>query len=109
MRRFDPASRYGRVAHRKSGGFHTRVREGSIPSSPATIDLDVHNVLPAAAQPRRVASDRIRHLSAAFAEARPLCAAPVDLVAREDLVANLHGFELGAINGNPAADSQAEE
>ena len=95
MRRFNPASRYGRVAHRKSGGLQNRVREGSIPSSPATMDLDVHNVLRAAAQSRRGASDRIRHLSHAFAEARPLMP-PVDLVAREDLVAILHGFELGA-------------
>jgi hypothetical protein len=37
MRRFDSASRYGRVAHRQSGGFQTRVREGSIPSSPARL------------------------------------------------------------------------
>src|SRR5262245_13339848 len=46
MRRFDPASRYGRVAHRKSGGFQTRIREGSIPSSPAIIAKDVDNVTP---------------------------------------------------------------
>src|SRR5262249_55050105 len=45
LRRFDPASRYVRVAHRKSGDLQNRVRGGSIPSSPATIDLDVHNVL----------------------------------------------------------------
>jgi hypothetical protein len=39
-------------------------------------------------------------LSGAFAQARPLYAPPVDLVAREDLVAILHGFEFGAIDGN---------
>src|SRR5439155_21659491 len=35
MRWFDPVSRYGREAHRKSGGLQNRVGEGSIPSSPA--------------------------------------------------------------------------
>ena len=61
MRRFDPASRYGRVAHRKSGGFQTRVREGSIPSSPASLTLDVE--MPAASIRDRVQQKTQRLLS----------------------------------------------